>query len=513
LALFGAFAGFAVFCACYAFHVWFRRNPSQAGGSSLVTRVGMLTAAVGALGFAACWAQDRFVLRQGVVSGDGLFVVHARHDAEIRVNAEDRVRAGDVVAELHPPSRDAELAVYDRQIEEANARVEAVAARPLQLDPALLQEQAQLRAEVDQKGQSQLDLARARRDLEKFRLDVVSRLEAEQSKILSEIATDRTALDGLPPRIGVAQAGLGRADELHKRALISAETLDERTIATLGLQAESDRLKAALAGLESRLALVKEQMDHAAATYAEQIAAVEREADAERHSAEAFAAQMAVVDQRIEADRKRAELQRQSEVTVAKQQVSTLAAERGRALSAVQIRAPYDGRIVYRDASPGLAQEGAPILALSSGAGFEARVPMPAAEAAAVARASEVRFAVQRPVLEKYFSAKFRRADPDPFQPDYDVASFDAYLPDDVVAQLGDAHGPMAVYLLWHPQAMASRVDQALLGLAVLGVLLAAAGALWGDARPRKLRPIPAGVSSITLQVMEPEHGARTSVT
>jgi hypothetical protein len=461
----------------------------------------MLTAVVGVLGFAAYWAYDQFVPQQGVVSGDGLFVVHARHDAEIRVNAKDWVWAGDVVAEFRPPSLDAELAVYDRQIEEANAGVESVAARPLQLDQALLQEQTQLRAQVDRKGQSQLDLARARRDLEKFRLDVMSRLEMERRGILSEIATDRTALDDLPTRIGVAQDGLDRADELRKNALISAQTRDDRKTAVLGLQAESDRLKAALSGLESRLSLVKEQMDHAAATYADQIAAVEREADAERHSDEALMARMTVVNQRIEADRQRAEFQRERDVALAKQRGSTLVAERGRALSAVQIRASSDGRVVYRDASPGLARDGAPILALSSGAGFEARVPMPRAEAAAVASAGEVRFAVQHPVLEQYFFAKFRRTAPHPFRPDYDVVSFDAYLPDDIIAQLGDAHGPMAVYLLWHPQVMASRLGQALLGLVALGFLLAAAGALRDNSR-RELRPIPARASSITRQLM-----------
>jgi hypothetical protein len=441
IAVFSGFIGFVVFSGSYAMHVWLRRNKGNRSAASRVMRVGTILAVAGLTGVGGSWALNRFVDRSGIVDGDALFVVHARRDGNVRMTTLQNVSQGDVTAEFHPPAIDAQLRVIDSQVREAQARIETLRVHPLAIDPVLLQREERLSGQIAQQQRFQFEFMRSHRELERAKLDLVAGWEKGRNQIVNEIAAARTALGGLPPQLDIAVGQLGRADELRKHALVSAQVVDDRTSAMLVLNLEHSKLETTIFGLATRLALLDDQQKRATPVIGDQLAATERNSAATARSLNSLQAELADFYKQIDADRSRALMLHNNEIKVAQRQVDTLVAERSRAVAAQQIIAPFAGRVVYRNASPDLVPDGAPVLAVSAGSGFEAKILMSTAEIQGVAAAGTVRFALEHPVLTKYFSGKFRKTDETSMEPGRIVAAFDAQLPQDAIGLLGNGGG------------------------------------------------------------------------
>jgi hypothetical protein len=167
-----------------------------------------------------------------------------------------------------------------------------------------------------------------------------------------------------------------------------------------------------------------------------------------------------------------AELFTRSLEGVAQRQVETLLAERARVVASHQIVAPFAGRVVYRAGSPGLAPGGAAIMALSAGTGFVANIVMPEGEIESLAGAGRVMFALDHPVLKKYFPGEFRAVEPTSYEPGRMVATFDAQLPQDAIGLLGIGREAVKVRLLWQPPLLDSGHFRTSLAVLLLGVLL-----------------------------------------
>src|SRR5829696_7575490 len=148
LAIFGGLVGFAAFCISYGLVVWRRRNGVASRGG--LRRWGLRVCGMALLGVAGSWAFNEFQTREGIAVGSDLFVLQSRRDANLTflAPADASVQAGDVVAEFMLPAQEGKLAVLGHQQAQALAKREAVKARPLPLDPTLLQNQAQARAQL-----------------------------------------------------------------------------------------------------------------------------------------------------------------------------------------------------------------------------------------------------------------------------------------------------------------------------------------------------------------------------
>ncbi len=471
IAIFSGFVGFVLFCASYATQVWLRRNKGNLPGSSRAIRVGAILIVVGLLGVCASWALNHFADRNGIVDGGALFVVHARRDANITMTRGDEVAEHAVLAEYHPPTLGTQLQVIDSQIGEAGTRVEALRARPLEIDPALLQRQAQQRAQIAQQLQFQVEFDRAYRELGRSQIDAATRAERERMQLGNEISAARAALQGLQPQLLIAAGQLGRVNALRKHGFASGQLIDERTTAVLSLKQERARLETSITALLTRIALLDQQSVRESANFAEQLAIVTSNMDATRQSLTALAAGLADLAEQIDQDRLRARTRLDREVQVAQSQVATLTAERGRAVAAQQIIAPFAGRVVYRHTSPGLVPDGAPVLALSTGTGFEAKILIPESEVASIAGAGTVMFAMQHPVLKRYFQGNFRSAETAATDPGRVLAVFDVQLPQDAIGLLGSGRDVVKVNLLWRPWLLDDMRLRASLVLLVLGIL------------------------------------------
>jgi multidrug resistance efflux pump len=451
IVIFSAFVGFVLFCASYATHVWLKRNKGNRSTASWTLKAGIVLAVLGMLGAGVSWTTNRFVDRSGIVDGGGLFVVHARRDGHVAMTARQDVAAGEVIATYHPPGQEERIRGIDGRIGEARARIAALQARPAEIDPVLLQAREQLRGRLGQQLQFREEFARALREIDRARLDGAARFERERGQIGQEVAALTGALEGLRPQRAAAAARLARARVLRRQGLATVPMLEERSAAVLALDLERRRLETALSGLAARLALAGEQQDRAASALDAQHAGLARKAESTEAEIAALEAGLVAAEARVEQDRARAATRQAREIEVAGHQVATLAAERDRAVAAQQVVAPFAGRVVYRNGAPGLAADGAAVLALSAGTGFVAAIAMPDTEIAEVAAAGPVLFALEHPVLKRVFPGEFRAAETASFEAGRVVAQFDAQLPQDAIGLLGIGREPVRVRLLWQP--------------------------------------------------------------
>ncbi len=451
IVIFSAFVGFVLFCASYATHVWLKRNKSNRSAGTWILKAGILLAIAGMLGAGASWTLNRFTDRSGIVDGGGLFVVHARRDGHVTMTTRQDIAAGDVIATYQPPGQDERLRIIDGRIDEARARIGALHARPVEIDPLLLQAREQLRGRLAQQFHFREEFARALRELDRARLDETTRFERERGQVGHEIAALAAALQGLRPQRTLAAMQLARAQALRRQGLATVQLHEDRAAALLALDVERQRLDAALAGLASRLALAEHQYARAAFAFDQQQGSVTRKAADTATTIAALETGLVEAENRVEQDRGRAAIRQAHEIEVAQHQVATLAAERDRTVAAQQVVTPFAGRIVYRNAAPGLAADGAAVLAVSAGTGFVANIAMPDTEIASVAAAGRVLFALEHPVLKKIFPGEFRTAETASFDPGRVVAQFDAQLPQDAIGLLGIGREPVKVRLLWQP--------------------------------------------------------------
>lgn len=483
IAIFSGFVGFVLFCGSYAVQVWLKRNKGNRPSASRATWIGAALVLFGLLGAGASWALNRFVDRSGVVDGSALFVVHARRDGNVRMTTSHDVGVRDVIAEFQPPATGAQLEVIDSQIGEAQARIAALRVRPLELDPVLLQRQEQARIGIAQQRQFEIDFARAHRELLKTRADAVARAETEHSQIANELAEARAAWQGLQPQRKLAAEQLARSVQLRKSGLTTVQMFEERSAAVLALNVMGRRLETTIGGLAARLALLREQEARAALVFAELLDIAQQNIAATANSLDELHRAYGELARQIGQDRLRASALQAHELDVAQRRVQTLNAERGRAVASQQVVAPFAGRVVYRHPSPGLAPDGAVVLAVSAGAGFAASIGMPASEIDDVAAAGTVMFALDHPVLKKYFPGVFRSADSTSVEPGRSVATFDAQLAQDAIGLLGLGREPVKVRLLWQPVLLETGYFRASLFVLVLGILLMTLDKLGGSLR------------------------------
>ena len=391
------------------------------------------------------------------------------------------VAEGAVLAEFMSPADEAHLAAIEAQQAKARAKREATEASPLLFDQALLQEQSYLRAEQSQLKGFAFDLQRSIRETEKNRTDLGSTWGREKSQLEVELAATEAELNGAVSKLEMATRALQRAQELQKRGLTYEQTLDQRvsehTIAELNLR----RYTSVKTSTTNRLKALNARYRADDGSFERHLEALKTDFSAVQSSLSAVTAHLNEAEARVGGDRQRAQRAVTREVEAAEQDLAILAAERDRLLEAAQVKAPFAGRVVYRAAAPGLVADRAPILAISRGMGFTAKIRMPRDELEQLATTKRrLQLALEEPVLHKFFTGRFVRAEPVAFESDRIIAHIDSALPPEIIAFLGETPKLAQVRLLWRPSLLSQRGFQ-------IGLILLAAGFLVITRRLRSL--------------------------
>lgn len=496
VAMIAAISGFGVFCASYAVAVWRRRNRE---GANPLIRVGILLCAVGSLAAGALWGIGYMAERSGIVDGSDLFVVHSRGDASLlRLTDRDEAKTGDVVADFLPPGIDAQLAVLDSQIREAELRLDALETRALPVDPILVQRQAQLRSRLDQSRAFGFDLNRSMRDIERDRLSLRTSWTRELGQMQHDLETARQMLESAEAQSSITDAALARGEELRRRGTISVQDLEARQTAAAGPRLDRDRAAGAVRALEARLANMETSFTESETSLSRQLDRLAGDHAGIDLDLTELARELDDVEVLVEADHVRALASLDQDRSGVRGQLATLTAERRRILASNSVTAPFDARVVYRHPSPGLAGDGVALLALSTGNGFTARISLPAGELDMVASAGELRFALPRPLLNRYFTGRYRGVSETPAHDDGRViAHFDVDLPTEAVTLLGRSGASLDVALRWRPALLDGIPFLAACAAALSGILAMLAGAalpktpLAGNSTPADAAPVP----------------------
>ena len=153
----------------------------------------------------------------------------------------------------------------------------------------------------------------------------------------------------------------------------------------------------------------------------------------------------------------------------AEHELNALRAERASMLAVTQVKAPFSGEVVYRHPAPGFAPENTPVLAVSAGSGFVARIWVPTTEIDAIRAAGKVQLALEQPILNRFFEGEFRTFEAAPYEKNRVIAIFDVRLPLEAITLLASAGNPVQAKLLWRPDLLASHTVQGSLILAVIG--------------------------------------------
>lgn len=480
IAILSGLIGFTGFCISYGFYVWRKRNSTNRPSKSRALRLAQIFGLVGCATIAISWAANEFQGRRGIAGGSDVFVVNARHESfgqQIKITSAAEVAQGDVVAEFLSPADRARLAAIDLQISQTKAKKEAIANKALQYDEALLQEQTHRRSELLQNRGFAFQLQNSGYEAERERTALTTAWTREESKILENIAEAEQELASALGHREIAQRALQRGEELQKQGNISRQQLDMRSSDDLSAELSVEKNKQAITSLKERHAALSRRFENSLASLDRQTTELSADHARMAGTIDELEGRIRNGRQELRADYDRAVAFRQREADIADYEITIFAAEKTRLTEIDQVRAPFAGKVVYRHPAPGLAPGNSPILAISAGTGFTAAIRLPRRELRELAsQTGPVELALDSPVLNQFFTGRFVRSEPVPFEPERVIAYFDCNLPPEIIGYLGNTADPLRVRLLWRPSLLFQPgVEFGILLLAASGLSLAAA--------------------------------------
>jgi hypothetical protein len=459
IALFSGLVGFAVFCASYAITVWTKRNRGNANpGFRLFSSV----AVMGAVGLGGFWATNELVPREGVVEGKDLFVVHSRRDANLHhLTDAGPVKKGDVLAEFIPPAIEAQLSILDNRIAEARTRIQSLELRSLPIEPLLVQQQWYLRGELDRLRAFAFDLRRSLRELDKEELAHQTQWTRERSHLNAEMETARRDRESYVARLKLAEEAVVRMSDLQKRGIVSAQLVDDRNVNLLSLKLDRERSEDSIQATRARLAALEERYSSHSAAINKQRERLSTDLQQVEQSAAILSKRVTHIADEIKADQQRAKAANDTEIQTSRHQLAALNSERDRVIAGTRVAAPSDGQVVYRHPAPGFVADAAPVLAISAGSGFGARVLIPAKDIDKIAAAGHVQFSLDRSPLHRYFVGEYKRYETIPQDPTKVITHFDVQLPREVITALASAtDNSLPIRLEWRPNVVVERPFQ-----------------------------------------------------
>ena len=238
-----------------------------------------------------------------------------------------------------------------------------------------------------------------------------------------------------------------------------------------------EKNKQAIASLKERHAALSHRFESSLTSLDQQISELSADHTQMATTIEELEGRIDKVRRELRGDHDRAVVSRQSEVDAVDYDITILASEKTRLTEISQVRAPFAGRVVYRHPAPGLASGNSSILAISAGTGFTAAIRLPRGELHELASQTDpVKLALDSPVLNQFFTGRFVRSEPIPFEPGRVIAYLDCNLPPEIIGDLGNTADPLRVRLLWRPSLLFQPgFEFGILLLAASGLSLAAA--------------------------------------
>jgi hypothetical protein len=474
LLMLGGLIGFIIFTFLHTIGVWHHRHKATTPGRiSLASSArqwlswGLLLA--GAVLLIATFVWQEFMVREGRLSGDGLFAVRARRDWMLDFLYRGTSAAvGQVVARLRFPEREAELQVLKWRRAALQERQQMFSKQPLELDPEIarrLQDasanQRQLRASLTQL-------------LSEYRLvtrDLLTEHLAKQEKhqqLPTEIARLEHELMQAQAKHQFSQHHTQRLEAMFKRELATPSDLEKQQTELAVFKAQVANLQVRRQRKQAEQRLLAGDMAQLQALRTTQSQQLQREI--EHTQAEISEAAQAIHDletQRAQ-DLKRATWVRQRQLEAVKLELRQVEAQLQGLEATLQVRAPFAGQVVYRDPSPNAADDETPILILAPPEGFNLRLRLPASEVQALAHAGPVTLELLEPAVQRRFQGTLRRWQPLPNDPRFVLTELQCHPPAHAIRQLA-SNKDVAARLSWQPPLYTTTLFPFAVGAMLLG--------------------------------------------
>lgn len=454
LALLSGLMGFVVFCLSYAGQVW--RKRTRATEPALLSVAGLRPFAAGLLLFAGVAGilggliVREFQFPAGVLSGQELATVRARDDCELEeLTGADAIAAGDVLARFRHPKTAAQADMIRLRLTRLDAARGRVTHTPAKIDDELTRAaedirhwKMRLKESLEQLSAQCYTTVRDGVETGLRRGDMVAKLESDVARLSAELDTARHQAKYSAAQIQrVRELRDKRATsimELEKEQLnhdTAAATIEHSQKQIECLRREQEQLRASLRTFD---ALAKEQ----AKGLNELIGDIRRDLDDVARREEELAGQIA-------ADKDRARRLQEFELRQIDAESREAEAELAGLHATVTVRAPFAGRVWYRDPSPRSIYKSGPLLVVGPEHGSLLKLRTGAAAAAGLEAAGAV---LLRPVgggLQRRFEGRFYRAEELPHEPGMRLVELRCVPPRDAIADLAEGK-PVQCEVLWN---------------------------------------------------------------
>jgi hypothetical protein len=476
-------AGVTLYGLVCAVHVWRQRRLHEGGttpawlSGPLGVTVQSLTVLGGVLLAGALLAvllQDR----DGSVEARAVFGVRTPGGLEVaRLTDAESVQEGEPLAWFRSPPREAERSTLALRAESLQAQLRILEGAPLPVDPELARRQLDAHAErrhlharlaAVAADLDQVDRERAHANRE--RVERLRTLDAELERLIGNLKLSEAAL-------ARAHERLRATVELHGQELISDDTVADRRheVTRLELELEATR------SLRERRATERRELEEAATEIdqvtAGQAATLRGRLEGLESQRQELVEELDVLAAALRRDRATARARRGEELRRTELQLKEVTQEQEALNRVLTVHAPFAGRVVYRNPSPGTGLPGQAQLALAGAGGIRLRVRLPGYEATALAQEPRVVAELGGELPRLRFPARPISTEPVFDESDRLLVELACDLPREGLRELLN-NEPVLATIRWQPPLW--KVPVALLGFFILLVAGAlCAFALW----------------------------------
>lgn len=474
LLILGGLVGLIIFAFLHAVGVWKHRHKAlRSGRASLASSArqwiswGFVLA--GAVVLIATFVWQEFMMREGLLSGDGLFAVRARDGWRLDfLYRGESVEAGQVLARLRSPEREAELQVLKWRRSALEARQQMLSQQPLELDPEIVRrfqeaaaDQQQLRAFLTQLTSEHRLVTR----------DLLAEHLAKQEKhqqLHTEIAQLEHELVQAQAKRQFSEHHTRRLETLLKRHLASPSELEQQQTDLAVFKAQVANLQARLQRKQAEQRLLTDDIAQLQALRTTQSQQLKDEIERTRMEMGQATQANDDFETQLAKDLKRATLVQERQLEAVALELRQVGAQLQGLAATLQVRAPFAGHVVYRDLSPNAASDATPILVLAPPAGFDLRLRLPASEVQALAHAGPVTLELLEPAVQRRFQGTLVDWQPLPDDPRFVLTELQCQPPARAIRQLASNEN-VAARLVWRPPLYTATLFPFAAGAVVLG--------------------------------------------
>ncbi len=495
------------FCLAHVVQVWRKRNARPGRGTPAGRRVAWACLLAGTVLLPASAVHRELTHSEGVLTGEGLFVVRAGEDQDVEwLRDGDAVAAGEPLARFGSGPRTARAEELQARLARAEAERDVLALLPLTPDPELTRRH---QAASQERTQAQQELGQAVIAAEAAGRDLTAQLFAKKdalAKLELTLTERRKELDRTTLRRDHARFQLTTLGKLSGGGSVSATEYQDQLKASRDADIELNSLTQEVRDLLAQKDEFRSQLDKLEAGRSDPAGPLRKQVAAATARLARLDAEAADLKAKIDRDIARSAQLREAEKAQAAAKVREQQAGVDGGVREREVRAPFPGKLVYRTASPHAARPRSTLTVLAPEDGFLLTARMSQSDADALREGAAVGIELGENSPERWIPARFRTAASLAHEPGYATLQLECQPPPETVRRLAEGEKPTVAFA-WHPPLAAMwpfRAGLLLFAVGLAGLLLTGLRGAGGRSRTAvwRGRVVPVIVPNIAASAL-----------